>query len=245
MRSAVRLLGMDFTDASTASVAALIAERPADAPFGYIVTPNADHFVRLHRHPDLWPLYDHAMVRLLDSRIVAKVARSFGLAAPRVAPGSDLTELLLDRYLTPEDCITIIGLADRWVPALIERYRIGSTAHYDPPRGFERDPATLSAAVEFVLAHPARFVFLAVGSPRQEILADAVRSTGRATGTGFCIGASLDFLAGARRRAPKWMQRSGLEWLHRLGSDPLHMARRYLLDDPGIIPLLLRERLHA
>jgi exopolysaccharide biosynthesis WecB/TagA/CpsF family protein len=245
MRSAVRLLGLDFTDASTASVAALIAERPADAPFGYIVTPNADHFVRLHRHPDLWPLYEHAMVRLLDSRFVAKAARTFGLAAPRVAPGSDLTKLLLDRYLTPADSITVIGLADRWVPTLIERYRISSIAHYDPPRGFERDPAALSAAVEFVLAHPARFVFLAVGSPRQEILADAVRSTGRATGTGFCIGASLDFLAGARRRAPEWMQRCGLEWLHRLGSDPLHMARRYLLDGPAIFPMLLRERLHA
>lgn len=241
----MHLLGLDFTDATTASAAALIAERPADAPFGYVVTPNADHFVRLHHHPDLRPLYEHALVRLLDSRVVARTARIFGLAAPQVAPGSDLTALLLDRYLGPADRITVIGLADRWLPALIERYRITSIAHYDPPLGFERDPAALSAAVAFVLAHPARFVFLAVGSPRQEILADAIRGTGRATGTGLCIGASLDFLAGARRRAPEWMQRCGLEWLHRLGSDPLPMARRYLLDGPAIFPMLLRERLHA
>jgi N-acetylglucosaminyldiphosphoundecaprenol N-acetyl-beta-D-mannosaminyltransferase len=245
MATAVHLLGLDFTDASTASIAALIAERPADAPFGYVVTPNADHFVRLHRHPDLSPLHEHAMVRLLDSRVVAKAARTFGLATPRVAPGSDLTALLLDRYLGAAESITVVGLAARWLPTLVARYRIASIAHYDPPRGFERDPAALSTAVEFVLAHPARFVFLAVGSPRQEILADAIRSTGRATGTGLCIGASLDFLTGARRRAPEWMQRCGLEWLHRLSSDPLHMARRYLLDGPAIFPMLLRERLHA
>src|ERR1700743_1406746 len=112
MASAVHLLGLDFADASIASIAAHIAERPTYAPFGYIVTPNADHFVRLHQHPDLLPLYEHAMVRLLDSRVVAKAAQTFGLATPQVAPGSDLTALLLDRYLSPAESITVIGLAD-------------------------------------------------------------------------------------------------------------------------------------
>ena len=71
-----------------------------------------------------------------------------------------------------------------------------------------------------MLAHPARFVFLAVGSPRQERLAAAIAATGQATGTGLCIGASLDFLAGVQRRAPSWLQRAGLEWLHRLRRRP-------------------------
>jgi exopolysaccharide biosynthesis WecB/TagA/CpsF family protein len=86
-------------------------------------------------------------------------------------------------------------------------------------------------------------VFLAVGSPRQEALAAAIRATGCATGTGLCIGASLEFIAGAQRRAPVWMQRAGLEWLHRLGCDPKRLVRRYLMDCPAIVPLLLRERL--
>jgi N-acetylglucosaminyldiphosphoundecaprenol N-acetyl-beta-D-mannosaminyltransferase len=100
----------------------------------------------------------------------------------------------------------------------------------------------LREAVEFVLANPARFVFFAVGSPRQEILAAAVQATGRATGTGFCVGASLDFLAGAVPRAPAWMQQGGLEWLYRLLSDPRRLARRYLLDNPPVFGLLMRER---
>ncbi len=243
MRTCVRLLGLDFDDTSTASAAELIAARPPDAPFSYVVTPNADHLVRMHRYRNLQTLYDNAWLRLLDSRVVAEAAHALGLSTPTVAPGSDLTALLFERYVSPADRVTIIGLAARWLPPLLARYGLVACAHYDPPRGFERDPAMLAATVEFVLAHPARYVFLAVGSPRQEILADAIFRSGLSTGTGLCIGASLEFLAGAHRRAPAWMQRHCLEWLYRLGSDPLHMARRYLFDSPAIIPLLLRERL--
>ena len=113
-----------------------------------------------------------------------------------------------------------------------------------PADGVRRGPCTaLAATVAFVLAHPARFVFLAVGSPQQEVLAAAIAATGRATGIGLCIGASLEFLAGASRRAPCWMQRCGLEWLFRLCSDPRRLARRYLIDSPAVLAMLLRARL--
>ena len=59
------------------------------------------------------------------------------------------------------------------------------------------------------------------------------------------IGASLEFVAGAQPRAPVWMQRAGLEWAHRLLRDPRRLARRYLMDSPSILPMLLRERLAA
>jgi len=239
MSGTLRLLGLEFANLDAASAANSIAHRSATASFGYVVTPNADHLVRLRRAPELRPLYEHAMLRLLDSRVVALLAQMVGLPVPRVAPGSDVTAHVLLRHLVPGEPVTIVGLSPRWLPAL----GISAVAHYDPPRGFEHDPAAMQEAVQFVLAHPARFVLLAVGSPRQEMLADAIRATGRATGVGLCIGASLEFLAGAHHRAPSWMRRARLEWLYRLACDPRHMARRYLLDDPAIIPLLLRERL--
>jgi len=235
----VRLLGLDFADMDVAEAAAFLAARPASQPFGYVVTPNADHLVRLHRQPELRPLYAGALLCLLDSRVVCRAARLFGLRAPRIAPGSDLTETLL-RQVAPGERITIVGLRAAWLAALVARHRLAAPAHYDPPLGFERDPAAMRAAVDFVLAHPARFVFLAVGSPRQEMLAAAIAATGHATGIGLCIGASLDFLSGAAPRAPVWLQRAGLEWLHRLAHDPLRLARRYLLDSPAIFPLLWR-----
>jgi exopolysaccharide biosynthesis WecB/TagA/CpsF family protein len=111
--------------------------------------------------------------------------------------------------------------------------------------GFDKDPAAFAQTVSFILTHPARLVFLAVGSPRQERLAAAVKATGQATGTGLCIGASLDFLAGAERRAPEWVRNLGLEWAYRLAHDPRRLARRYLLDSPRVVPLLLREKRSA
>ena len=183
------------------------------------------------------------MLQLLDSRVVARAAGLLGLRAPCVAPGSDLTELLLTRHLAPRERVTIVGLSPRWLPPLVARCSLAPPAHYDPPYGFEHDPNAMQVTVDFVLAHPARFVFLAVGSPRQEMLAAALQATGRAHGVGLCVGASLEFLAGAHSRAPSWMQQANLEWLYRLGSDPRRLARRYLIDSPAILPLLLRQRL--
>ena len=60
-----------------------LAARPADAPFGYVVTPNADHLVRLQRQPELRPLYADAMLRLLDSRVVARARQGRRAAGAR------------------------------------------------------------------------------------------------------------------------------------------------------------------
>ncbi len=245
MPERVRLLGVDFADFDAEEAAARIAARPAGTPFGYVVTPNADHLVRLARQPALRPLYQNAAMCLLDSRVVRRAARTLALKAPRVATGSDLTARLLTRHVLPGERVTIIGLRARHLPALTAICDLAPPAHYDPPMGFDRDRDGMRRAVDFVLAHPARLVFLAVGSPRQERLAAAIAATGRATGTGLCIGASLDFITGAERRAPCWLQRAGLEWLHRLGTDPARLGRRYLLDNPPVFALLLRERLET
>lgn len=240
---AIPLLGLEFADVDAASAAQLLAARPAAAPFGYVVTPNADHLVRLARDPDLAAIYQRALLRLLDSRVVAGVAAVMHMPVPHVAPGSDVTALLLTRHLMPDERITIVGLRAVWLPALVAQCGLKPPAHYDPPIGFAADRAALAATVAFVLAHPARFVFLAVGSPQQEVLAAAIASTGRATGIGLCIGASLEFLAGALRRAPRWMQRCRLEWLFRLFSDPRRLAHRYIIDSPAVLRMLVRDRL--
>jgi exopolysaccharide biosynthesis WecB/TagA/CpsF family protein len=237
-----RLLGLDFADLDVVSAARLIAERPAERPFAYVVTPNADHLVRLSRDASLPPLYADAMLRLLDSRVVAHAARLLGLRPPTVTTGSDLTARLLEAHLRPGQRVTIIGLREHDLAALVKRTGIAPPAHHEPPMNLDRDPAAMARAVRFVLDHPAQFVFLAVGSPRQERLAAAIQATGAATGIGLCVGASLEFVAGTLPRAPRFMQLAGLEWLHRMALNPRRLARRYLIDNPPIFRLLWRER---
>ena len=239
----IRLLGLQFADLTLAQAASWLARRPADAPFGYVVTPNADHLVRMSRDARFHAACRQPLLCLLDSRVVAALGRLFGLAVPPVAPGSDLTAELLTHHLRPDERITIVGLSPVWLPGLVARCGLAPPAHHDPAIGFEDDPEAFAAAVAFVQANPARFVFLAVGSPRQEYLAAAIVAAGGATGSGLCIGASLEFLAGARVRAPGMMRRAGLEWLFRLAAEPRRLFRRYLIDSPVIIVLLLRQRL--
>jgi N-acetylglucosaminyldiphosphoundecaprenol N-acetyl-beta-D-mannosaminyltransferase len=231
------LLGLDFADLTADLAATHILARPPDAPFGYVVTPNADHLVRLARAPALAAAYRAAWLRLLDSRVVARAARMLRLPAPTVCPGSDLTARILARIPrgTP---VIVIGAS----VTTLARLGLSHAAHYDPPFGFIHDTAAIDMAVRFVLAHPSRLVFFAVGSPRQELLALAVRASRRATGTGLCIGASLAFASGETARAPAWMQTAGLEWAHRLACEPRRLSRRYLLDSPKVFQLLWRAR---
>ena len=234
-------LDLPFADMDAEEAACWIASRSDGAPFGYVVTPNSDHLVRLAREASLQPIYRNALLCVLDSRVVHGLAAIVGLRRPRVAPGSDITALLLDQHLRPGERITIVGLSPKWMPALIKRCGLAPPAHHNPPMGFDRDPAAFREAVDFVRANPARFIFLAVGTPRQEYLAAAIEAAGDATGTGLCVGASLDFLAGAQRRAPMYLQQMRLEWLFRLVTKGLF--RRYLVDSPAVIGLLLRQRL--
>jgi N-acetylglucosaminyldiphosphoundecaprenol N-acetyl-beta-D-mannosaminyltransferase len=55
------------------------------------------------------------------------------------------------------------------------------------------------------------------------------------------VGAAFDFHAGTKRRAPQWMQRSGLEWLHRLGSEPRRLGWRYLSTNTRFLCSAARE----
>ncbi|MDO9708241.1 WecB/TagA/CpsF family glycosyltransferase [Paracraurococcus lichenis] len=234
------LFGLDFANLPLPAVVNWLAARPAGARFGYVVTPNADHLARMQRMPEMRQLYTAAMLRLLDSRVAAGAARLAGLPVPAVLPGSDLTAFIVRRILRPEEPVTILGMTEEAVAALAERCGLRNIAHYNPPMGFDQDPAEMERAIRFIEDNPARFHFLAVGSPRQCRVANAVARRGRATGTGLCIGASLLFLSGHERRAPLALQRAGLEWAWRLAQDPQRLARRYLMDSPRMF-LLIRD----
>jgi len=237
------LLGLEFDDRDADAVVAMLAARDPGAPFAYLVTPNADHLVRLAREPARYgPLYRDAAWRLLDSRVVASLARAMGLAAPPVVPGSDLTARLFAEVINPDDPVALLGGTPATAGGLAGRYGLRRFMQHVPPMGFDADPAAMEEALRFCEGAQPRFLFLGVGSPRQEIVARALAARGRAKGTALCIGASLLFLSGEERRAPLPVQRAGLEWAWRLAQDPRRLARRYLAEDPALVALLWRER---
>ncbi len=109
--------------------------------------------------------------------------------------------------------------------------------------GFDADPTAMAALEARLAASGADLVFVALGSPKQERIADALaHALPRAWWIG--VGISFSFLCGDIVRAPRWMQRTGLEWVHRLAQEPRRLARRYLVDGiPYAIRLLGRSAL--
>jgi glycosyltransferase involved in cell wall biosynthesis len=108
--------------------------------------------------------------------------------------------------------------------------------------GFINDPLEVEKVVSFIVAAGADYTFLAVGSPQQEFVARRLIGTD-ARGVGLCIGASIEFLSGDVQRAPKAMQKLGIEWLYRFLCEPQRLFRRYFIESPKIIAILLRARL--
>lgn len=210
--------------------------------YGYVVTPNADHIIRWHENVSFREYYATANYTLLDSRFLAYMLRAIdGIQLP-VCTGSDLTANLFNNVIRPDDSLVLIGGSDTQAQQLCQIYGLRHLAHYNPPMGFYRDPEMMETCLQFIEAHsPFRFCFLAVGSPQQEALAHQLKMRGMARGLSLCIGASINFITGDERRAPMWMQYSGMEWLFRLLQAPKRMTRRYLVRGPRVFKLLFMQ----
>lgn len=238
-------LDLEFSGLSFEQVLEAVAERAGQTRFSYIVTPNVDHLVKLRakaKQPALQAFsdaYDAAALRLCDSRILAGLAKPFGIALP-VVPGSDLTAAIFRKLLVRGNRVAIVGGSAETIPRLEGLFPDIELVQHIPPMGMLSNPAAMKAAEEFVGQCQAGFVLFATGAPQSEILAHHCLERGDARGVGLCIGASIDFLLGDQRRAPQWMQRAGLEWAHRLASNPRRLWRRYLVEGPRIFLITAR-----
>ena len=239
----VDFLGLNFDNFDHKQALAATRQLAEQDRFSYVVTPNVDHVVQLNQQndPDLSAAYRNAGYTLCDSRILASLARFSGLKLQPV-PGSDLTRDLL-QDLDAGLRLAVIG-GDPTLHANMKLlYPQFDWIFHQPPMGLRSNPNARLAIAEFVEDTSATIIFFAIGAPQSEITCHEIALRGRAKGVALCIGASLEFLAGAKKRAPKWMQRMALEWLYRLGSEPGRLWRRYLVEGPSIF--LIWWRWHA
>ncbi|MGD9979299.1 MAG: WecB/TagA/CpsF family glycosyltransferase [Hyphomonadaceae bacterium] len=233
----IQFSGLDLDGA----LDAISARASLTLPFAYVATPNVDHVVGLANEPGRRALYDNAWMLLNDSRVLKGLARRAGVELP-LAPGSDLAERLFDTVIDKYEPVTIVGADRETVDALKRVYGLRDLRWHEPPMGLKHKPDAVVRAAAFATAQPSRFTFICVGAPQQEMIAYAIAQRGGARGVGLCVGAALDFLAGNATRAPMWMRDLGVEWLHRLLSEPSRMWRRYLVTGPKVFSLFAEWR---
>ena len=237
-------LGVDFDRLTMNDVLDRLGRVTAQSPYGYLVTPNVDHVIRLNQATapaTLASAYKGADYCLCDSRVLRQIARLQHIDLS-VVTGSDLTIRVLNEIVRPGDRVAIVGGDNALVQALSAHYPDIFFVHNCPPMGLAHSAAARDATARFIATAGARFALIAVGSPQQEMIAAQVRAFPDARGMALCIGASLDFIVGRQRRAPRILQQLSLEWAYRLSTQPRRMWRRYLVDGPRIFRLAARYR---
>lgn len=210
-----------------------------------VATLNLDHAVKLRRSPAFFRAYAAQSHVVADGNPIVWLARLAGRREVRLVPGSELIEPLVALAAVKRVPIGFLGSTGPVLALSAERLGTGHpglqvAAQVAPPFGFDPEGAEADRMLDQIAASGARICFLALGAPKQEIL--AARGLARHPGLGFVsIGAGLDFIAGHQTRAPRWVRRLAAEWLWRMLGNPRRLARRYL-DCIVILPSLA---LHA
>jgi N-acetylglucosaminyldiphosphoundecaprenol N-acetyl-beta-D-mannosaminyltransferase len=205
-----------------------------DAGFGgFVVTPNLDHLRRCGDDVSFGALVAEADLVLADGMPLVWASRLQGTPLPARVAGSDMIWSLSAAAASRGRSVFMLGgvpgTADAAAKSLKEKHPdLNVAGTHCPPIGFENDDAEIAQIVSKLQAAAPDIVYVALGSPKQEVLIDRIRRTLPRTWW-LGVGISFSFVCGDVRRAPRWMQKIGLEWVHRLWQEPRRLFKRYIL----------------
>lgn len=240
-RSRVRILNVEFDNLTQRE----LLERFSS---GVVFTVNVDFVMRLQRDQAFGELHRSAAFSIADGQMLVFASRFLGTPLKERIAGADLLPAFCEYHRANPDVRLFLlgagpGIAESAMHKLNGRARrnIVVGAH-SPSYGFEEDHRECLEIVELINRSGATALAVGVGSPKQERWIAAWRERLGGIRMFLPIGASLEFAAGARRRAPVWVGRAGFEWLFRLAQEPRRLWRRYLVEDPRFFQLVLQQR---
>lgn len=201
---------------------------------GWVITANLDHLKRARVESDYRTMLKQADLVVADGMPLIWASRLQGQPLPERVAGSSVVLPLAEQAAKHNLSVFLLGgnpgVANKAAEVLCKQYpglKIAGTCC--PPFGFERDDGEMERLKESVVSSCADIVYVALGSPKQEYLIRDIRHL-LPNAWWLGIGISLSFITGEVQRAPLWMQRVGLEWLHRLIQEPRRLMKRYLVE---------------
>jgi N-acetylglucosaminyldiphosphoundecaprenol N-acetyl-beta-D-mannosaminyltransferase len=209
---------------------------------GAVYTPNVDHIVKAESNGAFRRAYEHVSLSLADGMPLVWVGRLLGCRLPERVAGSDLLLPLMKRAAFRRWRVYLLGgapgSAETAARVLAEKYGV-TVVGWDDCRiaGDGTDVGGHDSAARVRAAKP-DLILVGLGPPKQELWIH--RTAGLVCpSVALGIGAGLDFLAGRHKRAPRWMAQSGFEWAFRLLLEPRRLWRRYLVESPRFLWVVL------
>jgi N-acetylglucosaminyldiphosphoundecaprenol N-acetyl-beta-D-mannosaminyltransferase len=250
-----RLFRLDFIDLH--ELAPLVDEladyecQPAHGPRRpVVVTPNVDHLVKLDAGIDAVAaqLAEHAAYVLPDGQPVVWASRWLRRPLGSRLAGSTLVGELWPRLAAQQSRVVVVASSAE-IARRVEADNPQARALVAPQVSLSERSALdqlVDQCAEMCRDHQATHLFVTLGFPKQCNVIDGVlrelEGSGGPLPLCLAVGASFDMHFGLVRRAPEWMQRTGLEWFYRFLQEPRRLFRRYFVDDLRFVGLVRRER---
>lgn len=242
----VNICGVDIHNISLEQAIGAISEIIRIRRPSTVFTPNVDHVVKFQKNAEFRRAYEDASLVLADGVPLLWASRFLGEPIREKISGSDLFPKLCE--VAAQKGWRLFFLGGRLGAAvsaqknLLQRYpMLNVVGTYSPPFGFEKDADENARIVEMIRAAKPDILFIGLGAPKQEKWAWRYKEACGAPVT-IGIGVSFEFSAGMVKRAPRWMQKVGLEWSWRLMMEPVRLWRRYLVDDMEFFGLVLAQK---
>ncbi len=201
---------------------------------GVVFTVNPDHLYHLQYNPAFVAAYQSADIITVDSHYVRLALRLLGRPVVNRLPGSDIVPAFCARNAANPD-VRIFLLGARPGVAQTARDNMNAKAGrelvvgaHGPSMNFVNDPAEIDAVLQMIEASGANVLLVGLGAPKQEIWISSVRHRLPGVRVMMGIGATIDYEAGAVRRAPVLLRRLGMEWTYRVGTEPGRYLMRYV-----------------
>ena len=242
-RPRVEILGCHVDNLSLAetldAVEAFIATRRPHQQ----VSVNVDKVVKASRDARLRDFVNRCDLASADGMPIVWASHVLGTPLKQRVAGVDLFEALVARAALRGWRVYLLGAREEIVVRVRERFQarypgLVVAGHRNGYWSAAEEPQV----VEAIRAAAPDLLFVAIPSPRKEHFLDRWQDHMRVP-FAMGVGGSFDVVAGLVRRAPQWMQRSGLEWFFRFAQEPRRMFRRYFIDDMGFFAMLAREAL--
>ncbi|TMC09488.1 MAG: WecB/TagA/CpsF family glycosyltransferase [Chloroflexi bacterium] len=196
-----------------------------------VATVNLDFLVKAQRQPELLQVLNRTDLNVADGMPVVWLSRLLGRPVPGRVAGADMAPLLVTEAAARGAGVFLLGGEHGVAEEAARRLRrehpgLRTIDWFEPPRARLEDMDN-ERLVQLIADSGAELLLVAFGNPKQEFWIDRFRDRLPDVAVAVGVGCVFDLWAERQRRAPAWMQRAGLEWLHRLVAEPRRLAGRH------------------
>ncbi len=241
------VLGLNVNPVSCQEAAGRALSWARSGAGGYVCLANVHMVMEAHDSPEYRRAVSGASLVVPDGRPIAWALGMSGIKGVAQVAGFDLTLAVLAAAAGEGVPVGFYGSAPEVLDALVDavsrRFPGLRVAYAYSPPFRPLSPEEDGRAAAAINSSGARILFVSLGCPRQERW--MAEHQGRVGAVMLGVGAAFDFIAGSKRRAPRWMRTAGLEWLFRLINEPRRLWRRYLVHNPRFAALLALQLLGA